>query len=42
MRGVGRSFERRGGLVLIKRGAGEGEGVEGTDGAGQFVRGNYK
>ena len=41
MRG-GRSFEGRGGLILIKRGAGEGEGEEGTGGAGQFVRGNYK
>ena len=40
MRG-GRSFEGRGGLVLIKRGgAGLGEGGEWTGGAAQFVRGN--
>ena len=38
----GRSFQGRGGLILIKRGAGGGEGREGTGGAGQFVRGNYK
>ena len=28
--------------MLIKRGVGGGEGGEGTGGAGQFVRGNYK
>ena len=39
MRG-GRSFEGRGGLVLIKKGTGRGEGGEGTGGAGIFVRGN--
>ena len=41
MRG-GRSFEGRGGLIVIKMGAGGGEGGEGTGGAGQFVRGNCK
>ena len=43
MRG-GRSFEGLGGLILIRRGAGGGQGAEGTGGAGQFVvvRGNYK
>ena len=39
MRG-GRSFEGRGGLILIKRGAGGEKGGEGTGGAGLFVRGN--
>ena len=37
MRG-GRSFEGRGVLISIKRGAGGGEGGEGTGGAAQFVR----
>ena len=44
MRG-GRSFEGRGGLVLINRGGvGGGEGQEGGWGrtGGQFVRGSYK
>ena len=41
MRGE-RSLKGRGGLILIKRGAGGGEGREGAGGAGQFVRGNYK
>ena len=38
MRG-GRSLKGRGGLILIKRGAGGGKG---GDGAGLYVRGNYK
>ena len=38
MRGE-RSLKGRGGLILIKRGAGGGEG---TGGAAQFVRRNFK
>ena len=35
-------FEGRGGLILIKRGAGGEEGWEGTSEAAQFVCGNFK